>query len=289
MPSLIDMRRRIRSVRNTQQITKAMKMISAARLRRSQERVFNARPYAGLLKEVLASLGSRSASAAHPLLTSREPQRATAIVLTGDRGLCGAFNANVIRAAEQFIAGRPGQQVDLIPVGRKGRDYFRRQGVAFRAEYTGIYGMLDYSHAKLIGSQVISAFTEAETDAVFLIYNEFKSVLSQRVVVEQLLPLSAFQQQAESPPADVQVDYLYEQPPARILETLLPRYVEVQIFRGLLESIAAEHAARMTAMDSATGNAGEMIDSLTLTMNRIRQASITKEIIEVVSGAGAAG
>ncbi|HEY7679354.1 MAG TPA: ATP synthase F1 subunit gamma [Terriglobia bacterium] len=283
MPSLIDMRRRIRTVRNTQQITKAMKMISAARLRKAQERAFNARPHAGLLKEVLESLAARSASVAHPLLARRPQQRVTALVLSGDRGLCGAFNTNIIRAAERFLTEHSSRHAELVPIGRKGRDYFRRRKVTIRQEYAYIFSRLDYSHAKQIAAEIISAYSEEQTDGVYLIYNEFKSVLSQKIAVEQLLPLAPFQPSAGA----VNVDYIYEQPPAEIYANWLPRYVEVQVFRALLESAAAEHAARMTAMDSATNNAGEMIDDLTLNMNRIRQAAITKELIEVVSGAAA--
>jgi F-type H+-transporting ATPase subunit gamma len=290
MPSLIDMRRRIRSVRNTQQITKAMKMISAARLRKAQERAFRARPYAGLLKEVLESLAARSGKQEkpHPLLAVRPPERLLALVLTGDRGLCGAFNTNIIRAAERFLADQRQQHVEMVLIGRKGRDYFRRRPVRIAQEHVNIFSRLDYSHARDIASAIIASYAEETTDGVFLIYNEFKSVLSQRVVVERLLPLAEFRSSSESAPSAVMVDYIYEQPPQEIYERLLPRFVEVQVFRALLESGAAEHAARMTAMDSATNNAGEMIDGLTLRMNRIRQAAITKEIIEVVSGAAAA-
>jgi F-type H+-transporting ATPase subunit gamma len=283
MPSLIDMRRRIRTVRNTQQITKAMKMISAARLRKAQDRAFNARPYAGLVREVLESLAARSESVSHPLLARRPVQHVTALVLTGDRGLCGAFNTNITRTAERFLKQHAEEQPELVMIGRKGRDYFRRRGANIVQEHTYIFARLDYSHAKQIAAEVIQAYTEEKTDAVYLIYNEFKSVISQRVVVEKLLPLAAF----EAAPGTVQIDYIYEQPPEQIFASLLPRYVEIQIYRALLESAAAEHAARMTAMDSASSNAGEMIEQLTLNMNRIRQATITKELIEVVSGAAA--
>jgi len=291
MPSLIDMRRRIRSVRNTQQITKAMKMISAARLRRAQERAFNARPYAGLIKEVLESLSARSGAQQHPLLARRQQEKILALALTGDRGLCGAFNTNIIRATERFLAEHGQQQVEMALIGRKGRDYFRRRRVHIRREMAGIFAKLDYGHARELAGEVIASYTDQSIDGVFLIYNEFKSVISQRVVVEQLLPLEEFRAVSASATgaaaAAAEVDYLYEQPPQDIYASLLPKYVEVQIFRALLESGAAEHAARMTAMDSATSNAGEMIDNLTLTMNRIRQATITKELIEVVSGAAA--
>ena len=286
MPSLIDMRRRIRSVRNTQQITKAMKMISAARLRRSQDRVFNARPYAILLREVIESLAARIASPAHPLLARRPQERLLALVLSGDRGLCGAFNTNVIRASERFLEEHREQQVEIVVVGRKARDYHRRRR-AIRQEFLNVFTRLEFTHAREIAMDVIPYYSEAATDGVYLIYNEFKSVLSQRVVVEQLLPLREFQPPPDRAAAFLKVDYIYEEPPQELYAVLLPKYVESLIFRALVESAAAEHAARMTAMDSATNNAGEMIDHLTLTMNRIRQASITKEIIEVVSGAAA--
>ncbi len=287
MPSLIDMRRRIRTVRNTQQITKAMKMISAARLRRAQDRVFNARPYANLLKEVIESLVARIESPAHPLLARRPQERLVAIVLSGDRGLCGAFNTNIMRATERFLEEHRNEQVELIPVGRKARDYLRRRGRPIRREVVQVFSHIDFAHAREIGADVTAAYAEEKTDGVVLIYNEFKSILSQRLVVEQLLPLREFQPPPSRAAAFRRIDYIYEQPPREIYETLLPKYVESLIFRGLLESAAAEHAARMTAMDSASSNAGEMIDNLTLTMNRIRQAAITKEIIEVVSGAAA--
>lgn len=283
MPSLIDMRRRIRTVRNTQQITKAMKMISAARLRKAQDRAFNARPYAGLLKEVLESLAARSEGVTHPLLARREWGKITVLVVTGDRGLCGAFNTNIIRTTERFLKEHAAQEAELVLIGRKGRDYFRRRKAAISQGYTGIFARLNYTHAKQIAEPIIPAYSEQRTDAVFLIYNEFKSVISQKLTVEQLLPLAPF----TPAPGVVMLDYIYEQPPAELFSTMLPRYVEVQIFRALLESVAAEHAARMTAMDSATNNAGDMIDTLTLNMNRIRQATITKELIEVVSGAAA--
>lgn len=289
MPSLIDMRRRIRSVRNTQQITKAMKMISAARLRKAQERAFHARPYSGLLKEVLESLAARSVEQPgeerHPLLRRRAQERLTAVVLSGDRGLCGAFNTNILRAAERFLAEHRQQKVELVLLGRKGRDYFRRRNANIKGERVGIFARLDYQQARDIAAAIISCYAEETTDGVYLIYNEFKSVLSQRIVVEQLLPLPEFHPQSGA--SATMVDYIYEQPPQEIYAHLLPRYVEIQVYRALLESGAAEHAARMTAMDAASSNAGEMIDSLTLRMNRIRQAAITREIIEIVSGAAA--
>ena len=285
MPSLIDMRRRIRSVRNTQQITKAMKMVAAAKLRRAQESAFNARPYAGLIKEVLASLAVRSAVQQHPLLARRPQQRLLALVLSGDRGLCGAFNTNIARATERFLQEHSRQDVELVLIGRKSRDYFRRRPVKIAREHVNIFARLNYHHAQEISSEVISSYSQEAADGVFLIYNAFKSVLSQRVMVEQLLPLADFQPSAGSSDTFSSVDYIYEQPPQEIYASLLPKYVEVQIFGALLESAASEHAARMTAMEAATSNAGDMIDDLTLKLNRIRQAAITKELIEVVSGA----
>ncbi|MBI4464495.1 MAG: ATP synthase F1 subunit gamma [Acidobacteria bacterium] len=285
MPSLIDMRRRIRSVRNTQQITKAMKMVSAAKLRRAQDRVFNARPYATLLREVLESLAARSGETQHPLLQRRPQERLLALVIAADRGLCGAFNTNILRTTERFLGEHPRQSVELILIGRKARDYFHRRKVSARKEYADIFARLDFGHARQIAAEVIQAYSEAKTDGVFLIYNEFKSMLSQRVVIEQLLPLAEFRPRTPVAESFLHVDYIYEQPPQQIYTALLPKYVEILVFHALLESAAAEYAARMTAMDSATNNAGEMIETLTLTLNRIRQASITKEIIEVVSGA----
>ena len=287
MASLVDMRRRIRSVRNTQQITKAMKMVSAAKLRRAQERVFNARPYAHLLREVLESLATRSGATQHPLLVRRPQERLLALVLSADRGLCGAFNTNIMRAAERFQEEHREQTVELLVIGRRARDYFRRRKAPVRQEYADVFSRLDFSLARRIADEVIQTYAEDKTDAVYLIYNEFKSMMTQRIVVEQLLPLAEFRPQTPIAESFLRVDYIYEQPPEQIYAALLPKYVEIIVFHALLESAAAEHAARMTAMDSATTNAGEMIETLTLTLNRIRQAAITKEIIEVVSGASA--
>ncbi len=298
MPSLIDIRRRLRSVRNTQQITKAMKMVAAAKLRRAQERVFSARPYAALMRQTLANvvarleasqqLGEEDATA-HPLLARRPERRVLLLVLSGDKGLAGAFNSNVVKAAQAFLEERAAQerQVGLIPIGRKGRDFFRRRR-DLEAEYVNIFARVDYAHAREIAGEVSRRYSDQQYDAIYLLYNEFKSILSQRLVVERLLPLDPIPPGSGEAPGDHgQVDYIYEQRPEEIYRELLPRYVEVQVFRSLLESAAAEHAARMTAMDSATNNAAEMIERITLNMNRIRQAFITKEIIEVVSGAAA--
>jgi F-type H+-transporting ATPase subunit gamma len=283
MPNLLDIRRRIRSVKNTQQLTKAMKTVSAAKLRRAQDRVFSARPYADQLKRVLGNLTVRIENVSHPLLEVRAEERILLVVVTADRGLCGAFNANILRAATAFLRDHLPQKVTLATVGRKGRDFFRRRGIPIRAEFVNIFSKLDYGHARDISETIIQLYSQAEIDAVYIVYNEFKSVIQQRIVVEKVLPLSRVDLQ----PAAAQLDYIFEQPPQEIFNRLLPRYVEVQIYRPLLESAAAEHGARMASMDTATRNAGEMIDVLTLNMNRIRQAAITKEIIEVVSGAGA--
>jgi F-type H+-transporting ATPase subunit gamma len=283
MPSLLDIRRRIRSVKNTQQLTKAMKTVSAAKLRRAQERVFSARPYAEQLKRVLGNLTARVEDVSHPLLEVRPEQRILFIIVTADRGLCGAFNSNINRTAQSFLRDHKDQTVYLVTVGRKGRDFFRRRGVPIRSEFVNIFSRLDYGHAKDISEVIIQAYANAEVDAVYIVYNEFKSVIQQRVVVEKVLPLSRGEFKETGP----QLDYIFEQPAQEIFDRLLPRYVEIQIFRALLESAASEHGARMASMDTASRNAGDMIDMLTLNMNRIRQAAITREIIEVVSGAGA--
>ncbi len=309
MPTLIDFRRRIRSVHNTQKITRAMKLVSAAKLRRAQERVFNARPYAGQMLEVLRSLARRAEVQKHPLLEKRAEEKILVLVLSGDKGLCGPFNTNVIRLAERFLAAhRNGREPELITIGKKGRDFFRRRKVTVRAEHISIFlRAVEYAQAREIAAQVMELYTKKEFDAVYLIYNEFKSILAQRLITEKLLPIEgilptrvegplavpgapAYERSAEAPGAaagETEVDYLYEQPPAELFDRLLPRHVEVQVYRALLESGAAEQAARMTAMDAATNNAAEMIDRLTLHMNKVRQAGITRELIEIVSGAAA--
>jgi F-type H+-transporting ATPase subunit gamma len=283
MPSLLDIRRRIRSVKNTQQLTKAMKTVSAAKLRRAQDRVLSARPYADQLKRILGDLTARIENVSHPLLEVRPEEKILLIVVTADRGLCGAFNSNILRAATGFLREHSAKIVTLATAGRKGRDFFRRRGIPIQAEFVNIFSKLDYGHARDIAETVIQAYSDAELDAVYITYNEFKSVIQQRVVVEKLLPLSKGELQESGP----QLDYIFEQSPQEIFNRLLPRYVEVQIYRALLESAASEHGARMASMDTASRNAGEMIEMLTLNMNRIRQAAITREIIEVVSGAGA--
>jgi len=283
MPSLLDIRRRIRSVKNTQQLTKAMKTVSAAKLRRAQDRVLSARPYDEQLKRVLGDLTTRIENVSHPLLEVRPEQRIFFVVVTADRGLCGAFNANILRAAATFLRERATETVILATAGRKGRDFFRRRGISIRSEFVNIFSKLDYGHARDISEAVVQAYSAAEVDSVYIVYNEFKSVIQQRVVVEKVLPLS----RGELTQSEQQPDYIFEQTPQDIFNRLLPRYVEIQIFRALLESAASEHGARMASMDTASRNAGDMIDMLTLNMNRIRQAAITREIIEVVSGAGA--
>jgi F-type H+-transporting ATPase subunit gamma len=282
MPSLIDIRRRIRSVKNTQQITKAMKMVSAAKLRRAQDRVIAARPYAALLRQVLGNVAAAAATdervASNPLLAQRPERRIELVLITADKGLAGAFNSNLIKAAQKFGTDRGAVEIDYLLAGRKGRDFFRKRGVTVAGEHVGLTAKVEYAEAAGIAKQLMERFAKEEIDAVYLVYNEFKSVMSQKLVVSRVLPV-------EMPEQQQPVDYIYEQPPSVLLESLLPRYVEMEIYRPLLESAAAEHAARMTAMESATSNAAEMIENLTLYMNRVRQASITKEIIEVVSGA----
>jgi F-type H+-transporting ATPase subunit gamma len=290
MPSLIDLRRRIRAVKSTQQITKAMKMIAASRLRRAQERVVGARPFAQRMLRVLNGLVARVEHEAHPLLRMPDPAaggRPLLIVVTADRGLCGSFNSNVIKAASQFIVNETGdgRNIALGLIGRKGRDFFRRRGFDVRYEQVNVFAKLTFSDAAEIANAAMDAFTSGEASNVYLVYNEFKSVMSQRVVVERLLPIPRLEPgEAAAGPS---VDYLYEPSPEEIFRDLIPRHVQVQVYRALLESAAAEHAARMTAMDAATRNSADMIENLTLYMNKVRQAAITREIIEVVSGASA--
>jgi F-type H+-transporting ATPase subunit gamma len=343
MPNVLDIRRRIRSVKSTRQITKAMKMVSAAKLRRAQERALAARPYSQMLTNVLKSLIERAdvldqdtGKAKHPLLETREERNIVLVVVTGDRGLAGGFNSNLLKTAQRFVDSKAGVNIDVECVGRKGRDYFRRRypaqaaneertaAVRVTGEHLGILKVPQFSHVAPIAEDVINRYTDGDIDAVYVVFNEFKSVIAQRLVVEQVLPIGSIGehviQDAVEPSqwerkrageaavkagidlheqdtsemdrlaaafATAPVDYIYEQPAATLFRELLPKYVIVQIYRAMLESVAAEHAARMTAMDSATNNAGELIDSLTLTMNRARQAAITKEIIEIVSGAAA--
>lgn len=344
MANVLDIRRRIRSVKNTRQITRAMKMVSAARLRRAQDRALAARPYAQMLASVLKSLVTRAetidpetGSPRHPLLAHREEKNILVLVVTGDRGLAGAFNSNIQKAALRFLASNEGKNIDLEAIGRKGRDFLRRRypagqagaeerkgPVQVTAEHVGVLNKLTFTEVQEIAESVIERYSAGTVDAVYVMFNEFKSVIAQRLVVEQILPVEhigerSVQQAEELSSQDrerlakaaaesgvsvqeadtseidraaaqfgtAQVDYIYEQPAGELFASLLPRYITVQVYRAMLESGAAEHAARMTAMDSATRNASEIIDGLTLAMNRARQASITKEIIEIVSGAAA--
>ncbi len=347
MANILDIRRRIRSVTNTRQITKAMKMVSAAKLRRAQERALASRPYAQMLTNVLKSLVSRAeiydpetGEPKHPLLAQRPENNVLLIVVTGDKGLAGAFNTNILKAASRFLETEAGKNIEIEAIGRKGRDFLRRRfpvaqprskdsqdapRTTLVGEQIGVLNKVDYALASGLAGRVIDRYTNQEIDSVYLVYNEFKSVIAQRLVVEKVLPIeqvgevSIAQAEGLSPeerkkaieaargagvglrPVDTReadaaaarfvsapVDYIYEQLPDELFRSLLPKYVGIQIFHSLLESVAAEHAARMTAMDAATINATDMIDSLTLAMNRARQAKITKEIIEIVSGAAAA-
>jgi F-type H+-transporting ATPase subunit gamma len=285
MPSLIDIRRRIRSVKNTQQITKAMKMVSAAKLRRAQDRTIASRPYANIMNRVLsnvaaAAVGNQEA-ADLPLLQVREEKRIQMIVIGSDRGLAGAFNANLFRMAQRFIDEHQTAEIRIETIGRKSRDYFRKRRFTVTGEHIGIVERPRHDQASGIAHKMIDLYTKAEVDAVYIAVNEFKNVMAPSLVTRKILPV-------EVPEGGEQIDYIYEQPPEELLSVLLPRYVEMEIYRALLESNSAEHAARMTAMDTASSNAGDVIQSLTLNLNRVRQAAITREIIEIVSGAAAA-
>jgi F-type H+-transporting ATPase subunit gamma len=309
MPTLLDYRRRIRSVKSTKQITRAMKFVAAAKLRRAQEGVFAARPYAKEILRVLRSAAARMEAPAHPLLNRRSEAKILVLVLTGDRSLAGAFNSNVLRHAMEFIREHHAQKLELMVVGKKGRDTLRKRGYSFVGEWTDVSAHVEFSKAKEIAARVAELYVNEEVDAVYAIYNEFKNVMVQNLRAEKLLPVDpevvkesadsekdlAARHAGGSLPMEpgpqgtgLVVDYIYEQPVEEIFNGLVPRYVEAEIFRILLESAAAEHAARMTAMDSATRNASELIDKLTLQMNNIRQAAITKELIEIVSGAASA-
>jgi F-type H+-transporting ATPase subunit gamma len=286
MPSLIDIRRRIRTVRSTEQITKAMKMVSAAKLRRAQDRVLAARPYARMLENLIADVSAavlaEERATTQPLLARRPERHIRLILVTADRGLAGAFNSNLIKGAISFLEQHGEGEVDLVTVGRKGRDFFRKRGAPLVDERIGMTEKVVYADAVALARAVMEPFASGDIDAVYLLFNEFKSVIAQRLSIKKILPLTL-------PESARQVQFIYEQSPERLLEQLLPRYVEVEIYHALLESAAAQQAARMTAMDAATSNAADMIERLTLYMNRVRQASITKEIIEVVSGAAAVG
>jgi F-type H+-transporting ATPase subunit gamma len=300
MATLLDFRRRIRSVKNTQQITRAMKFVAAARLRRAQEAALAARPYAVELGRVLRSTMARIESPEHPLLAKRPENNILVIVLTGERGLAGAFNSNVLRKAHEFFRSHKGKKITTIPVGKKGRDALRRAGFTFAAEYVNVLARVDFRTAREIANLVGELYVKEEIDSVYIIFSEFKSVMVPTLAVEKLLPVEAIREDEDDTNKTAQpdrekkkpgearetpIDYIYEQPEEQILAKLLPRYVETQILRAMLESSAAEHAARMTAMEAATNNANDVIEALTLHMNKVRQAAITKEIIEIVSGA----
>ena|ERR1035437_7095039 len=283
MPSLIDIRRRVRSVKNTQQITKAMKMVSAAKLRKAQEKAIAARPYAKMLHQMLANVAEAAQAGegeTHPLLAVRPEKRILLVVITADGGLAGGFNANLIKMAHGFAKGHDANNLSFELIGRKGRDYFKRRFTHIAGEHTDVFRNVKFEDAEKISKAIIDRFANAEIDAVYLFVNEFKTVMSSHIAQTRLLPI-------EVPKSAAPVDYIYEQKPEEILGSLLPRYLNVQLYGALLESAAAYLAARMTAMDAATRNADEVIDKLTLYMNRVRQASITREIIEVVSGAAA--
>ena len=286
MPSLIDIRRRVRSVKNTQQITKAMKMISAAKLRRAQDRALSARPYGTMIHQILANVAEAASqnpdAGAHPLLAVRPEKNVLVIVVTADRGLAGAFNTNLLKLAQRFVLDNRDKNITFEAIGRKGRDYFQRRDGKIANAHLDMMKLLSVDYADKIAESIVDRFSSGEVDAVYLFVNEFKSVMAASLAQSRLLPI-------EVPKSSASVDYIYEQKPEELLGTLLPKYVKGQIYRALLESVAAEHAARMTAMDAASSNASDMIDKLTLYMNRVRQASITREIIEIVSGAAALG
>ena len=284
MATLLDFRRRIRSVKNTQQITRAMKFISAAQLRRAQDAALAARPYSSELARVLRSTMSRIEEPEHPLLAKRPERNVLAVVLTGERGLCGAFNTNILRKAADFYRSNRDKKFKVLPVGKKGRDSMKRAGFTFVGEYVNVLAKVDFGVAEEIAALVDDLYSKEEIDAVYIIFSEFKTVLTANLVIEKLLPVEGIRE-GEAAEGANQVDYIYEQPEEQILDKLLPRYVETQVLRAMLESSASEHAARMTSMEAATKNAGEVIQALTLHMNKVRQAAITKEIIEIVSGA----
>ncbi len=288
MPTLLDFRRRIRSVKNSQQITRAMKFVAAARLRRAQEAALAARPYARELARVLRSTMARIQEPQHPLLERRAEKSVLAIVLAGERGLAGAFNTNILRKANEFVRANRDKKVFTIPVGKKGRDALKKAGFAFAGEWVNVLARVEFKTAREIAKLATDLYAEKEVDSVYIIFSEFKSVMAANLTVEKLLPVEAIGEKEGDQGQEkfkTQVDYIYEQPEAQLLSKLLPRYVETQILRAMLESSASEYAARMTAMESATRNAGDVIDALTLHMNKVRQAAITKEIIEIVSGA----
>jgi F-type H+-transporting ATPase subunit gamma len=284
MANVRDIRRRIKSAKNIQQMTRAMKFVSAARLRKAQDRVIAARPYARQMVAVLNSLATRVPEQAHPLLAKHGDKKIELVVITADRGFCGAYNTNIIRRTLEFLAEHSGKEVELNILGKKARDFFRRRSYVVRHEAIGVIHKPEFADAAAIAKDLIDGFCQERSDQIWLVYNEFKSVVQQRIICEQLLPI----QRLEHPDDANRLDYLYDVPPAEIFERLLPRHVEAQVFRALIEASASEHGARMSAMEAATNNAAEMIQDLTLYANKVRQAGITKELIEVVSGAASA-
>ena len=287
MPTLLDFRRRIRSVKNSQQITRAMKFVAAARLRRAQEAALAARPYARELARMLRSIMSRIDEPQHPLLARRTEQNVLVVVLSGERGLAGAFNTNILKKANEFFRVSKGKKIVTLPVGKKGRDALKKAGFTFAGEYINVLTRVDFGIAREIANLITALYAKEEIDAAYIVFSEFKTVMTANLVVDKLLPVEAMHENEEgaAEKGQTQVDYIYEQPKELLLDKLLPRYIETQVLRAMLESSAAEYAARMTAMESATKNAGDVIEALTLHMNKVRQAAITKEIIEIVSGA----
>src|SRR5512134_174024 len=289
MANLRVIRKRISSVKSTQQITKAMKMVSAAKLKRAQDAITAARPYARRMRELVEAVAVRSEDGAHPLLTRREGTKLALLVVTSDRGLCGGFNSNLLRAVHRFLAANRERHEEIVvfAVGRKAREFFRRRQVDMRREYVNVLGQLSFAHAERLSKDLVEGFLAGDFDEVQVVFNEFRSAISQAVRFEKLFPISVERAGEEGRAAASEVDFLYEPSQKEILAALLPKYVETQIFRVLLESVAGEHGARMSAMDSATNNAVDMIASLTLQMNRARQATITKELMEIIGGAEA--
>ncbi len=289
MPSLQSLRRKIASVKNTQKITKAMKMVAAAKLKRAQDRILSSRPYAHQLRDVVRHLAERASPISHPLLRKREGHKTELLVITSDRGLCGAFNANILRQATEFLKqhSEQGEQVSVSPAGRKGCDFFRRRSWTIRQEWPGIFDRLSFEHALDMGQDIIQHYNDGTFDQLYVVYNEFKSVMQQRVVVEKLLPIESLDGETGESSSKAVGAYLFEPDEDELLQTLLPKHFQVQAFRVLLESAAAEQAARMTAMDGATRNAGELIQKVTLFYNKTRQAAITKELMDIVGGAEA--
>lgn len=288
MPSLIDLRRRIRSVKNTQQITKAMKMVSAAKLRRAQQQVIEARPYSRLLSDIISSVLSEygdTDAVGHPLMAKRPEKKTLLLLLSGDKGLCGGFNANILKEARKFIASKGGSELELELIGKKGRDYYARRTIPISGEWVNVFSKVELTTAQQIAKRVMERYAAGEIDAVYILYSEFRSAVSQVPTLRKALPVEASEEASET--TSQATEYIYAQPPEELFKTLLPRYVEVMVYQAMLESAASEHSARMAAMEAATRNAGEMIDKLTLHLNRVRQASITTEIIEIVSGAAA--